>query len=849
MRNLLALLAGCLLLPAIIWAQNKNLNITPAPTWLAPYHPDLEKKPDTRDISDGFYLLLSEEQNNAAQNEVYHHIIRQIVSEAGIQNGAEISADYDPVYEKLHFHQIIIRRNGQVINKLQPNGFKILQQEEELSRFVYSGVYTAYYLLEDVRKGDQIEYAYTLEGSNPIFDHKYSNFFYLGAPEPVVNLYKNVLVSPGRDIRFKSFNGAPLPVKQSWQGLQLYEWKMTNPPAMDDPDHVPSWYVNYPFIQASEYRQWQEIADWGVRISTPPPPGPLLQARIAELKKEAGNNKDLYLQKATRFVQDDIRYMGVEMGEYSHRPNTPDKILSQRFGDCKDKALLLATLLNADSIPASIAYLSTYYKGHVEEYLPTPDLFNHAIVYTEIKDKPLWIDATISYQRGPASMLTIPDYGKGLIVRPGTTGLTPINNHQDGQLTVVETFTLPEHAYKPGALKVSSLYTLQYADDERETLATESRKDLEKSFTDYYKKTYPGLSADTVLQVNDNEVRNELETIEQYQLPQNWKTDSTDNSRLTFTVRAGLLQGILPPYGEEDTAHTPLGLRYPYTLDYTVALDMPADWTFNEPDVHIKNDYYQFDFSASVIDNHVRLHYFIKTFNDHIPSGYLGKYRKDLSNINDVCSYNLYWNPDVASSGNTPGQQANWLTIGLALAALAFFIYQAALFYRRSLPVSIEISIQQMPIQGWLAVLMLWLVGIPLLAFSHLVKNPIFHEGFWKKLETMPNATGSLSLLQLLLVTELAVSIGLFVYSILVAILFFKRRDIFPPAMTIFLLVQVIFSTVDIAVFHFVYKQPHWDEQKMAGVIISLLAGVVITPYLKRSWLVKETFVVPYRQA
>jgi transglutaminase-like putative cysteine protease len=632
------LLIFLFLFPVTILAQHKNFSVTAVPSWVIPYHPDLSKKPDPRDVSDGYYVLLYEEQNNAEQHAVYHHRIRQIVSEAGIQNGAEISAVYDPVYEKLHFHQIIIRRNGEVINKLQPDRFKFLQQEEELSRFIYSGLYNAYFLLEDVRKGDQIEYSYTVEGNNPVFDNKFSGTFYLGFPEPIVNYYQNLITSPSREIRFKSFNDAPLPGNQLLNGMKVYEWKFTDTKPIKGQKNVPSWYSSYPIVQASEYKSWKEIIDWGLSISTAGTAGPALKARIAELKKESGDNKELYLQKAIRFVQDDIRYMGIEMGEYSHRPNTPDRILAQRFGDCKDKSLLLATLLNANGIPASLAYINTYRKQYTQDYLPAPDLFNHAIVYTTFNGKGLWIDPTISYQRGNIKSLTIPDYGIGLIIAPGREGFEKVSNAATGSVKVLERFTIPFSKHGTGILKVTSVFTGDQADEIRNTLATSSQKDGEQGYLDYYKKIYGSITVDSAMELNDVDSSNTLTTVESYKLHQTWKEDSTNAGRLTFWSRAKIIQEILPAYADENKQDAPIELRYPYKQDYTILLEMPEDWPFEEPDLHIKNPYYKFDFKVKSNGKFITLHYQYETFQDHIPVKYMPTYIKERDQIDDVFS-------------------------------------------------------------------------------------------------------------------------------------------------------------------------------------------------------------------
>ena len=41
----------------------------------------------------------------------------------------------------------------------------------------------------------------------------------------------------------------------------------------------------------------------------------------------------------------EIRYYSVSLGESSHRPHTPAEVLRNRYGDCKDKSLLLVTIL------------------------------------------------------------------------------------------------------------------------------------------------------------------------------------------------------------------------------------------------------------------------------------------------------------------------------------------------------------------------------------------------------------------------------------------------------------------------------------------------------------------------
>jgi len=827
----------------------KNFTVSPTPDWLAPYKPDLGKTPDAREVSNGYFLLLLEEQHHAEKNAVYRHIIRQIVSEAGIQNGAEISVEYDPTYEKLRFHQLIIRRNGQVISKLDPSRFRILQKEEDLSRFIYSGTFTAYYILEDVRKGDQIEYSYTLEGANPIFEHKYANSFYFTSYDPIVNYYKALIAAPTRDIQFKPFNGARLPVKSTWKGMQLYEWKIADVMPTDEDDNAPEWYTTLPFVQASEYKSWSEIINWGAKINTPPAPGERLQTRIAELKKQSGNDKSLYLQNAMRFVQDDIRYMGIEMGEYSHRPNNPDKILDQRFGDCKDKSLLLTTLLQADGINASMAYTNTYLKAHVSDYLPSPFMFNHVIVYVQLGDSSYWIDPTISYQRGPLSEHYIPDYQQALIIKPGGSDkLTNIPQLKRGKQTIKEHFTLPDTKSKKGTLIVRSEYTQQFADQQRDVFANNSMKDQEKTYLDYYKNIYGELHTDSALKTIDNPVKNHFSVVERYVLDEPWKDDAEEPGRLEISVTAGILQEALPKLSKKknNKSQAPLEMRYPYSLDYTIDMDMPIDWSLSDEPIKISNPYYAFSFTSEVNGRHVTFHYTFETFQDHIPANYLAKYESDRNKMDDIISFSLFWSPDEPMEMAKPADNAvNWVTLTLAIFFLGFFGRLAWKYNQYSIYPSQE-ELVPAGLNIFLLIIAFFVFVTPLIMLTGIFNSGFFSYKEWLLLSKTTHSVSNPTILECWFIIRVVTACFFFIYSILLVALFVNRRDTFPNAMVYYLLAAVVFNIIDTGISHYLYRS-YWELGELKGIIYSFVKGILFTPYLLQSQQVKETFILPHR--
>jgi hypothetical protein len=80
-----------------------------------------------------------------------------------------------------------------------------------------------------------------------------------------------------------------------------------------------------------------------------------------------------------KHVQADYTYKAIEFGRRARIPQKPSDIIRNRYGDCKDHALLLRQLLEAIGIRAHLALARGYER--VEPDIPTLDQFDHMVVY------------------------------------------------------------------------------------------------------------------------------------------------------------------------------------------------------------------------------------------------------------------------------------------------------------------------------------------------------------------------------------------------------------------------------------------------------------------------------------
>ena len=244
-------------------------------------------------------------------------------------------------------------------------------------------------------------------------------------------------------------------------------------PATDGEDDLPSWYVPLPWVDVSDFASWNEVAtSMAPLFPRDAAPSDEMTALVSRWKAALSSDDERALA-ATTFVQDEIRYLGVEMGPHSHEPFAPAIVLARRFGDCKDKSLLLATLLRELGIAANPVLVNTDARRMLDERLPSPFAFDHAIVRAVVGGATLWIDATDTFQRGKLADRAPPAYERALVLSPDTQGLVPIDALHAAAPTyeVDDTFTVTRTADAPVALDVRTTYRAADADSMRTELA------------------------------------------------------------------------------------------------------------------------------------------------------------------------------------------------------------------------------------------------------------------------------------------------------------------------------------------------------------------------------------------
>jgi hypothetical protein len=510
-RSIVLVLAAAIALPLF----PGEVDVRPAPAWVEPLEAETSLAIARQNVRWGIYDLVNDHQVNGDGN--YFRIARKVLSPSGVQNASELELDFDPSFERLVIHHVDIIRGQLRIDSLEPEEIRVIEKEDDSDSRIYDGQRTALLFIKDVRPGDVIDYAWSLEGANPLLGGRYTGEYDLSSGVPTRRIRHRLVWPAGRPLHWRGGD----PEIATIGGTQVLVWERLNVPALDVEDEIPSWYEPWESIQISEFASWKEVAAWADAMFVLDERSTLEVQQLAAQIASQNPTRDARVTAAIRFVQDEIRYLGIEMGRNSHEPHQPWETLESRWGDCKDKTLLLIALLRELGLEAYPALVNTRLEHRLAEKLPSPFLFDHVIAQVVDRGRTYWVDGTISDQGGTLSTIETPSDGMALIVAPHTNALTKIVPNAKGGTLVEQTYTTTDYA-KPTLLTVKTTFTGAEADAARSQLATLSLEDYAQERINALAFDQAKIEADGLPAVADDRLKNVIVVTEQYRVPELW---------------------------------------------------------------------------------------------------------------------------------------------------------------------------------------------------------------------------------------------------------------------------------------------------------------------------------------
>ena len=547
----------------------------PAPTWIAPI-----TLPEPAQ-SEPMQLRLADTQYLVGQKPVVYVRRALLINDAAsLSSAGQVSIPFVPQYHQLKVHAVRVLRAGESLDRTSSSTVRFLQREIGLERGIYSGEVTASILVNDVRVGDTLEYSYSLFGQNPVFG---SRFFATASWDQgfPTALRRVVLNHPvGRRISWRLIGerqpAALTPADSVHEGMRRLVFEQRSMAKVNIEPMTPPDYVPYRGLQFSEFASWGDVVGWaGELFQSNKEPSDDVRAVVETLRKKT--TEEDRVVAALEFVQSEIRYFSVSMGESSHRPTQPDVVLKRRYGDCKDKSLLLLTLLQALSIPAKPVLVDFGRLKGIDAALPSPELFNHVIVQATVGGQAFYLDPTWLGQHSRLRRMgQLHEGAQVLVVAPETRELTAIhsaNRYELARAIVSETATIQKFS-ADGQLQSKRTWHGVVAERLRIMHAQMPRDQLLKSIADAMESRYPGAKLIGEPDIQDDRVNNALSIAATYTVPK-LATEREGNWFVRY-LPTNMRGTLVAPPSAARTA--PMQLAYfPYEARYTFEVKFPDE--------------------------------------------------------------------------------------------------------------------------------------------------------------------------------------------------------------------------------------------------------------------------------
>jgi tetratricopeptide (TPR) repeat protein len=349
----------------------------------------------------------------------------EIVDEKGVKNLLGHSFSYSPLRQQAEILKSEIQRKDQTI----------LFSNYRRSRLSNPNYKTYYDLVAwqipfpTLKVGDRVLLEYRVDdvGQN-IFGSYYGDLVYFQEAYPV-GLMKYTLILPQTlPFHYQVKNMVPQYRATGSDQQMVHQWTLKAVPIMETEPLMPPPQPQIPYLTYSRFESWDEMAEWyhnlvkeQLRLDQE------TRQIVMSLKGDLTDHRAI-VQKIHEYVITHTRYVALEFGIHGYKPYQVNKVCSRQFGDCKDKASLMAAMLREAGIGASIAIVRTTDKGLIDRDLPNLRLFNHAITYVPELD--IFLDGTAEY----SGMDELPGMDQGALTfiideqGKGTLGEIPIHS-------------------------------------------------------------------------------------------------------------------------------------------------------------------------------------------------------------------------------------------------------------------------------------------------------------------------------------------------------------------------------------------------------------------------------------
>ncbi len=325
----------------------------------------------------------------------FHQVVFQPLTDAAAAESREYAFGFASDTEAVQLRGAkVYRTNGQVDEAIESGE----GPADNPALATYTTERAFYVHFPRLSPGDVVELLYRVEDVAPrnAFADYFGEVVYLQSSEPVARAEYVLLTPKTRTFYFNKPNVPNLVQDVAVQGdTRIFHFVAANVPPIQPEPLQPPYAEILGHVHVSTYKTWDEVGRWywGL-VKDQFVADDEVRHRVAEVVRGLKTPEEK-VRAVYDFVVQKTRYVALEFGIHGFKPYRCAQIFARGFGDCKDKATLIVTMLKELGIPATIVIVRSGMKGEFETEPASLAPFDHAIAYVPSLD--LYLDGTAEY--------------------------------------------------------------------------------------------------------------------------------------------------------------------------------------------------------------------------------------------------------------------------------------------------------------------------------------------------------------------------------------------------------------------------------------------------------------------
>ena len=337
----------------------------------------------------------------------------KVQSEVGVERLGQLIFPYSSANEKLDMDFVRVRKaDGSVVNAAASD-IQDLSAPIAREAPVYTDLRQKHITVPGLRPGDVLEYRMVWNVHTPLAqNHFWVEHSFITKGVIVLNDELTVNIPAASKVKLKTEPGFEPAIKEE-SDRRVYTWKRAQlKPESDEKEkgkeeteetaetEDPEEFRQH--VQLTTFQSWDEVGQWYASLQRDRvAPDDKIKVKAEEVISGRATEKDK-VRALYEYVAKNFRYVSLSLGQGRYQPHSAASVMTNQYGDCKDKHTLLASMLAAAGLRAYPVLINSTRK--LDADIPSPGQFDHVISAIPLGNEMLWADTTAEV--APAGLLS-----------------------------------------------------------------------------------------------------------------------------------------------------------------------------------------------------------------------------------------------------------------------------------------------------------------------------------------------------------------------------------------------------------------------------------------------------------